>query len=205
MARHDIHGRRLQIESISHTDQSDDDVRVFAENVLRYQNSLSTKVLTGLDLVYADWVFAILESSNYIDVTGGGPLPDQPVKGDVHIMDDGSIMQYNGEEWINNGSIPSSGGSLVNEDGSLHISDGVISVNISRHEEEFTADGISRIFNTAEDMVAVYSVFINGMKLKRSDYLVIDENTIQIQNSVTLLENDSVCIEGTIYIIPPTP
>lgn len=61
MAKHDIHGRRLQIEQISHADQSDDDLRILVQRILRYDASLASKVLTGLDLVYADWVFAVME------------------------------------------------------------------------------------------------------------------------------------------------
>jgi uncharacterized protein YneR len=76
----------------------------------------------------------------------------------------------------------------------------VIWSNITTHEEEFTANGTNREFQSDFNFATIDRVFINGVRIKRNDYLVVSESEIEIKETVTLLENDSVTIEGTIFI-----
>lgn len=94
---------------------------------------------------------------------------------------------------------------LTNEDLTIFIDENnVIWSNISDHTEEFTANGTDRNFVSDVDFASIGAVYINGVKIKRDDYLVISESEIEIKETVTLLENDFVEIFGSIFVIEPT-
>lgn len=109
MAKHDIHGRKLFIQLISHPDQSDTENKIISDRIISYDDE---KTLTDFDLVYRKWIVDYLDSisSGFQVISAGGVLPSDPGVGDVHILDDGSIMQWDGSDWNNNGSIPTGGG-----------------------------------------------------------------------------------------------
>lgn len=91
---------------------------------------------------------------------------------------------------------------LTNEDLTIFIDENnVIWSNISDHTEEFTANGTDRNFVSDVDFASIGAVYINGVKIKRDDYLVISESEIEIKETVTLLENDFVEIFGSIFVI----
>lgn len=94
---------------------------------------------------------------------------------------------------------------LTNEDWTIIIDENnVIWSNISDHTEEFVANGTDRNFVSDVDFASIGAVYINGVKIKRDDYLVISESEIEIKETVTLLENDFVEIFGSIFVIEPT-
>lgn len=59
MARHDIHGRKLQIEQISHTNQADVNAKVIADRIISYDGP---KTMGQYDLTYREFVEQLISS-----------------------------------------------------------------------------------------------------------------------------------------------
>lgn len=92
------------------------------------------------------------------------------------------------------------GSALSNDDNTLTIEDGIIRLNVTNITEEFIANGTDRNFEMVNIYASVENVFIKGVRIKNSDYIVVSEQEVEIETTVTLLSGDEVVIQGTMFI-----
>ena len=92
------------------------------------------------------------------------------------------------------------GSILTNDDNTLIIDGNIIRLNVTNITEEFTANGTDRNFEMVNIYTSIENVFINGVRIKSSDYITISEQEIEIKKTVTLLSGDEVVIQGTMFI-----
>jgi hypothetical protein len=90
---------------------------------------------------------------------------------------------------------------LTNDDNTLIIDDDIIRLNVTNITEEFTANGVDRNFEMTNVYTSIENVFINGVRIKSSDYITISEQEIEIKTTVSLLLGDEVVIQGTMFVV----
>lgn len=89
---------------------------------------------------------------------------------------------------------------LTNDDNTLIIDEDIIRLNVTNITEEFTANGTDRNFEMTNVYASIENVFINGVRIKSSDYITISEQEIEIKSGVKLSLGDEVVIQGTMFI-----
>lgn len=90
---------------------------------------------------------------------------------------------------------------ITNDDNTLIIDGNIIRLNVTNITEEFIANGVDRNFEMTNVYTSIESVFINGVRIKSSDYITISEQEIEIKTTVTLLLGDEVVIQGTMFVV----
>lgn len=90
---------------------------------------------------------------------------------------------------------------LTNDDNTLIIDGNIIRLNVTNITEQFTANGVDRNFEMTNVYTSIENVFINGVRIKSSDYITISEQEIEIKTTVTLLLGDEVVIQGTMFVV----